>query len=43
MKRYAGHYRANIFCHSCANPREARETGMVANSDGTLGVYDTNG
>lgn len=39
MARYAGHYRANIVCHSCASPREVHEADIVANGDGTLSVY----
>lgn len=40
-RRYAGHYRANIVCHSCASPRAVSEADVVANSDGTLSMYGT--
>jgi CubicO group peptidase (beta-lactamase class C family) len=39
-KRYAGHYRANIICHSCKSTRPVSETDIVANADGTLSMYD---
>lgn len=37
--RYAGHYRANIACHSCANPRPSPEIDVLANRDGTLSAF----
>jgi hypothetical protein len=40
-RRYAGHYRANIVCHTCPNPRQVTETDIVANDDGTLTMYGT--
>jgi CubicO group peptidase (beta-lactamase class C family) len=36
--RFAGHYRANIVCHSCASPRPVSEADIVANDDGTLSM-----
>jgi Beta-lactamase len=39
-RRYAGHYRASIFCHSCASPMPVNEVDVVANADGTLGFWD---
>ncbi len=41
MARYAGHYRANIVCHSCARPRAVHETDIVANKEGSLTAYGT--
>lgn len=38
--RYAGHYRANIVCHSCANPRRMTEIDVVPNQDGTLSAFN---
>ena len=38
--RYAGHYRANIVCHSCANPRPVAEFDVVANRDGSLSAFN---
>ncbi|MBA3405958.1 MAG: beta-lactamase family protein, partial [Gemmatimonadaceae bacterium] len=35
VARYAGHYRANSVCHSCASPRGVHETDFVVNHDGT--------
>ncbi|HJU76104.1 MAG TPA: nuclear transport factor 2 family protein, partial [Gemmatimonadaceae bacterium] len=40
VAKYAGHYRANIVCHSCANPRQMFSLDVVANSDGSI---STNG
>jgi CubicO group peptidase (beta-lactamase class C family)/ketosteroid isomerase-like protein len=37
--RYAGHYRANIWCHSCANPRQMAEVDVIANADGTVSAF----
>ena len=37
--RYAGHYRANIVCHSCASPRPVSEVDVLANRDGTLSAF----
>jgi CubicO group peptidase (beta-lactamase class C family) len=39
VARYAGRYRANIACHSCANPRPTTEIDVVANDDGTLSAF----
>lgn len=39
VARYAGHYRANIACHTCANPRPVPEFDVVANADGTLTAF----
>ena len=38
-QRYAGHYRANIVCHSCASPRPVAEIDVVVNRDGTLAAF----
>src|SRR5688572_6972997 len=38
--RYAGHYRANIVCHTCANPRRQTEIDVVANQDGSLSAFN---
>jgi CubicO group peptidase (beta-lactamase class C family) len=40
-RRYAGHYRASIVCHTCAAPRPVTEADVVANADGTLSFWDT--
>jgi CubicO group peptidase (beta-lactamase class C family)/ketosteroid isomerase-like protein len=40
VARYAGHYRSNIVCHSCANPRRMTEIDVVANQDGTLSAFN---
>ena len=40
VARYAGHYRANIVCHTCANPRRVPEADVVANQDGTLSAFN---
>jgi CubicO group peptidase (beta-lactamase class C family) len=37
-KRYAGHYRASIFCHSCAQPMPVFEADVTANPDGTISL-----
>ena len=37
--RYAGHYRANTVCHTCASPVQVPETDLVANADGTLSAF----
>ena len=39
-KRFAGHYRSNIVCHSCKDRLEVPEVDIVANSDGTLSMYN---
>ena len=39
-KRYAGHYRASIVCHSCRSPGPVYETDVAANPDGTLTFAD---
>jgi CubicO group peptidase (beta-lactamase class C family)/ketosteroid isomerase-like protein len=38
--RYAGHYRANIVCHTCASPRRVSEADVVANEDGTVSAFN---
>ena len=40
VARYAGHYRANIVCHTCTNPRRMTEIDVVANQDGTLSAFN---
>ena len=40
VARYAGHYRANIICHSCGNPRPVAEVDVLANQDGTLSAFN---
>jgi CubicO group peptidase (beta-lactamase class C family) len=40
VARYAGHYRANIVCHSCENPRPVAEIDVLANQDGTLSAFN---
>jgi ketosteroid isomerase-like protein len=40
VARYAGHYRANIICHSCDNPRPVAEVDVLANQDGTLSAFN---
>jgi CubicO group peptidase (beta-lactamase class C family)/ketosteroid isomerase-like protein len=40
VARYAGHYRANIVCHSCASPRPVAEVDVLANQDGTLSAFN---
>jgi CubicO group peptidase (beta-lactamase class C family)/ketosteroid isomerase-like protein len=39
VARYAGHYRANIVCHTCTNPRRMTEIDVVANQDGSLSAF----
>ena len=39
-RRFAGRYRASIFCHTCASPRPMPEVDVVANDDGTLTIWD---
>ncbi len=39
VARYAGHYRGNIVCHTCASPRPVFETDVLANQDGTLSAF----
>lgn len=38
-QRYAGRYRANIVCHSCAMPRPVPEMDVVVNPAGTLTAF----
>ncbi len=39
--RYAGHYRANIVCHTCANPRSVAEIDVIVNQqDGSLSAFN---
>lgn len=39
VAKYAGHYRATIACHTCANPRPVPEADIVANGDGSLSAF----
>ncbi len=40
LKRFAGIYRANLFCHTCKNPLTVAEVEVTANDDGTITVWD---
>jgi len=39
-RRYAGHYRASVVCHTCASPRPVAEVDVIANADGTLSFWE---
>ena len=39
LKRFAGTYRANIFCHSCSSEQPVQDFEVEANADGTLTVW----
>ena len=39
MKRFAGTYRANIFCHSCSVEQPVQDFEVEANGDGTITVW----
>jgi CubicO group peptidase (beta-lactamase class C family) len=41
LSRFAGTYRANIYCHTCANPRNLQEFDVKVNSDSTLSLWNT--
>jgi CubicO group peptidase (beta-lactamase class C family) len=40
LKRFAGRYRANLFCHTCKNPLPVAEVEVTSNTDGTITVWD---
>ena len=40
LKRFAGLYRANLFCHTCKNPLSVAEVEVTSNDDGTITVWD---
>jgi hypothetical protein len=40
LKRFAGLYRRNLFCHTCENPLPVAEVEVTANPDGTITVWD---
>ncbi len=40
LKRFAGLYRGNLFCHTCKNPLPVAEVEVTANDDGTITVWD---
>jgi len=39
LKRFAGTYRANIFCHSCSGEQNVQDFEVEANGDGTITVW----
>jgi hypothetical protein len=39
LKRFAGTYRANIFCHSCSSEQPMQDFEVEANADGTITVW----
>lgn len=39
LKRFAGMYRANIFCHSCSSEQPVQDFEVEANADGTITVW----
>jgi CubicO group peptidase (beta-lactamase class C family) len=39
LKRFAGTYRANIFCHSCSSEQPVQDFEVEANADGTITVW----
>ena len=39
LKRFAGTYRANIFCHSCSVEQPVQDFKVEANGDGTITVW----
>ena len=39
LKRFAGTYRANIFCHSCSSEQPVQDFEVEANGDGTITVW----
>lgn len=39
LKRFAGTYRANIFCHSCSSEQPVQDFKVEANDDGTISVW----
>lgn len=40
LKRFAGLYRANLFCHSCKDPLSVPEVEVTWNKDGTITVWE---
>jgi CubicO group peptidase (beta-lactamase class C family) len=40
LKRFAGLYRANLFCHTCKDRLPVPEVEVIANDDGTITVWD---
>ena len=40
LKRFAGLYRANLFCHTCKNPLPVAEVEVTSNDDGTITVWE---
>ncbi|MGH9856403.1 MAG: hypothetical protein ACRD4B_01035 [Acidobacteriota bacterium] len=40
LERFAGLYRANLFCHTCKTPMPVAEVEVTANDDGTITVWD---
>ena len=42
LARFAGTYRANVYCHTCADSLQGtQDFAVTANADGTLGAFDT--
>jgi hypothetical protein len=40
LKRFAGLYRANLFCHTCTDSLPVPEVEVTANEDGTITVWE---
>ena len=40
LKRFAGLYRANLYCHTCKNPLPVAEVEVTSNEDGTITVWE---
>jgi CubicO group peptidase (beta-lactamase class C family) len=40
LKRFAGLYRANLYCHTCKNPLPVAEVEVTSNDDGTITVWE---
>jgi CubicO group peptidase (beta-lactamase class C family) len=39
LKRFAGTYRANIFCHSCSSEQPVQDFEVTVSADGTITVW----
>ena len=39
LQKFAGTYRANIFCHSCKDPGNVQDFDVTVNDDGTITVW----
>jgi hypothetical protein len=41
ITRFEGTYRANIYCHTCANPGTVQDFEVKVNTDGSISLWNT--